>query len=454
MDLVVAKFGGTSVKDFDAMENCVKLVMRNPSCRLVVTSAPSGVTDLLVQLSKGGLPAFQRQQVFRQIRDRLTAILTRLVDTNGEIRNQLYRLIVAMEAVAKKPGTATSLALQDELLSYGERFASLLLSQCFVQNGVTAFDFDVRQVMLTDASHQAAIPNTAALGLLCQGDLSKKLTEGVVVTQGFVGITEQGKTTTLGRGGSDYSAALLSEALGAKRCEIWTDVAGVYSTDPRIVPEAFPLPELSYDEAAEMANFGAKVLHPDTLLPTLRNDIPVFVGATANPGAGGTTIVKDCLEEPFYRAITRRRDQELISLHTPKRLRTSQFIGSVFSLLDKHNLTVDLITTSETSIALTFNASADVNLALAGKAALAEIKNLCTVEVSKGLDLVTVVGNKLHENNGVTSKIFALLSQFNVRLICYGANPHNLSFLVPSGQSKPVIQALHSGLFDTPIVSP
>lgn len=447
MSLVISKFGGTSVKNFKSMQNCVKLVTCNQACKVVVTSAPSGITNYLVALGNGGLTHKQRIDIFQQIEQQLLDILIMLVDTNGLIRDRLSIMLNDMRELACDSELNTSPEKQDWLLSYGERFASLLLTQCFIEKGINAVEFDIREILLTDDNHGSATPNTAALGLLAKDLLKPKLENKLVITQGFLGKTESGKTTTLGRGGSDYTAALLSEALDAEKCEIWTDVAGVYSTDPRIVSEAFPLPELSYDEAAEMANFGAKVLHPATLAPTLRAGIPVFVGSTKEPEKGGTTIVQDCEQEPHYRAITRRREQKLVTLQTPKLLRTNQFIGKVFSVLDRFGLSVDLITTSETSISLTLNASDQTNLASASKGALSELSQICDVEITSGLDLITIVGNKLHQNNGVTSKIFALLEDVSLRMISYGANPHNISFLLDASDSESTIKKLHSGLF-------
>lgn len=447
MSLVISKFGGTSVKNFKSMQNCVNLVMRNRACKVVVTSAPSGITNNLVALGNGGLTHQQRIEIFQQIEQQLHEILALLVDTNGLISDRLSIMLNDMRELAIDPELNISPEKQDWLLSYGERFASLLLTQCFIEKGVNAVEFDIREILLTDENHGSATPNTAALGLLAKDLLKPKLENKLVITQGFLGKTESGKTTTLGRGGSDYTAALLSEALDAEKCEIWTDVAGVYSTDPRIVSEAFPLPELSYDEAAEMANFGAKVLHPATLAPTLRAGIPVFVGSTKEPEKGGTTIVQDCEQEPHYRAITRRREQKLVTLQTPKLLRTNQFIGKVFSVLDRFGLSVDLITTSETSISLTLNAGDQTNLASASKGALSELSQMCDVEITSGLDLITIVGNKLHQNNGVTSKIFALLEDVSLRMISYGANPHNISFLLDASDSESTIKKLHSGLF-------
>lgn len=449
--LVIAKFGGTSVADFDAMNRCVSIVNNNPDCSVVVTSAPAGITNLLMKLSHESLSIEQKVHAVDEITSKAQAISENLSEYSN-VNEKLTALLQQMEALVFNDKMPCSPALRDEVLAFGERIASLLLTACFIKSGVSAVEFDIRQVMRTDDNFSQANPDVSTLSLLCQNRLKPLLFGAdvngipVVVTQGFIGSTARGETTTLGRGGSDYTAALLSEALLAARCEIWTDVAGVYSTDPRIVSNAYALSELSYDEAAEMANFGAKVLHPATLAPTLRQDIPVFVGSTKAPEKGGTTIVRDCQHEPTFRAITRRREQQLITLHTPKLERASQFIGKVFHILDEQGLSIDLITTSETFISLTLNDYQTSNIARASQRTMAELQKICIVETTPNLDLITVVGNKLHAKQGGAGKIFEVLDGVRVRMICYGANPHNISFLVDADDSTNVIRKLHKHL--------
>lgn len=443
--LIIAKFGGTSVANFEAMQNCVKIVTQNPHCRLVVTSAPAGITNHLVELGKTPMPEEDKEVILDRVKQQVFDIHEQLKDKES-VRKKLDALFTGMQKVVYADGINESPMLQDELLSFGERLASVLLTACFVEADVKAQEFDVRQIMVTDDNFGSATPDIEQLAEKSEKELKPLLTEYVLITQGFIGKTAWGDTTTLGRGGSDYTAALLSEALSASRCEIWTDVAGVFSTDPRIDDKAYPIAELSYDEAAEMANFGAKVLHPATLAPTLRNDIPVFVGSTRVPEQGGTTIVRDCQFEPTFRAITRRKEQQLVTLHTPKMDRSSQFIGQVFSILDQFGLSIDLITTSETFISLTFNAWHATNLALASSRALEELAKICIVDVTPNLDLITIVGNNLHAKHGGAGKIFEVLETVRIRMISYGANPHNISFLVDEEASTGVIRELHQHL--------
>ena len=240
---------------------------------------------------------------------------------------------------------------------------------------------------------------------------------------------------------------MLAEAINAKTCEIWTDVIGVYTTDPRITEAARPLPELSFEEAAEMATFGAKVLHPATMEPALRQNIKVFVGSSREPEKGGTWIARDCENEPSYRAITRRKEQVMLTVKTPKMMYAQGFLQKVFTIIAKHKLSVDLITTSEISVAMTFDNPTGSTQALLNSTVVQELEQLCEVTVEHGLSLVAVIGNKMQQTNGVGSSIFDTINGINVRMICHGASEHNLCFLVDEHQANQTVEKLHQALF-------
>ena len=241
---------------------------------------------------------------------------------------------------------------------------------------------------------------------------------------------------------------MLAEGLEADVCEIWTDVTGVYTTDPRITPAAHPLPELSFEEAAEMATFGAKVLHPATMEPAVRKDIKVFVGSSKEPEKGGTWIVRDCEHEPSFRAITRRKEQVMVTVKTPKMMYAQGFLQQVFAIIAKHKLSVDLVTTSEISVSFTLDNPANSVAQRLNRETIAELETICDVKVEHGFDLVTVVGNHMQTGKGVSSRIFAAVSDYNLRMICFGANPHNISFLVNESDSTEIVKVLHSELFE------
>lgn len=446
--IVVAKFGGTSVADFDAMNRCADVVLSNPEVRLVVLSASAGVTNLLVALAEG-CGAEERIHNLNEVRRIQYAILERLTNASavrGEIDNMLENITMLSEAAA----LATSAALTDELVSYGELMSTLLFVEVLRNRQVTSEWFDVRQVMRTDDHFGRAVPDNTTLHQLTQTLLKPRLQHALVITQGFIGSEPKGRTTTLGRGGSDYTAALLGEALNANRVDIWTDVPGIYTTDPRIVPAAKRIDKIAFEEAAEMATFGAKILHPATLLPAVRSDIPVFVGSSKDPAAGGTLVCNTTQNPPLFRALALRRKQTLLTLHSLNMLHARGFLAEVFNILARHNISVDLITTSEVNVALTLDTTGSTNTggSLLSEALLGELSALCRVEVEEDLALVALIGNKLSQACGVGKEVFGVLEPFNIRMICYGASSFNLCFLVPGSDAERVVQTLHRNLFE------
>ena len=445
---VVAKFGGTSVADYDAMNRSADVVLADPNTRLVVLSASAGVTNLLVSLSEG-LEATERFVKLDALRKIQFNILERLQNPNV-IREEVERLLENITTLAEAASLATSTALTDELVSHGELMSTLLFVEILRERNVHAQWFDVRKVMRTSDRFGRAEPDVEMLAELTQQQLAPRLAEGMVITQGFIGSEAKGRTTTLGRGGSDYTAALLGEALHATRVDIWTDVPGIYTTDPRVVSAAKRIDVIAFEEAAEMATFGAKVLHPATLLPAVRSDIPVFVGSSKDPKAGGTLVCKKTENPPVFRALALRRRQTLVTLHSHNMLHSRGFLAEVFGILARHNISVDLITTSEVSIALTLDTTGSTSTGdtLLTQSLLIELSELCRVEVEEDLALVAIIGNKLSRACGVGKEVFGVLDPFSIRMICYGASSYNLCFLVPADQAEQVVQKLHQNLFE------
>lgn len=447
MSLNIAKFGGTSVANFEAIQRCVKIVLSNPATRVVVVSAAAGVTNILVKLANEALTEQQKLTELKKIEEIEFAILNELQDKN-QVSEKLSSLLQQLEELALHEELLHQPKLKDELLSMGERMSSLLVAEVMQEMGNNGYNFDARTVLKTDSQFGQGIPDLEAIREKAQSLMMPEIMTKILVTQGFVGSDDNGATTTLGRGGSDFTAALMAEALDAQTCEIWTDVNGVYTTDPRITDKAKPLVELSFDEAAEMAAFGAKVLHPATMEPAVRKNIRVFVGSSKAPEQGGTWIVKDCDQEPPYRAITRRRDQVMVTLTTPKMMYAQGFLGNVFSIIAKHKLSVDLVTTSEISVSMTIDNPPNSVISQVNKKVLDELREICEVSLEDNLDLITVVGNKMQDAPGIASKIFEAVNTIQLRMICFGANPHNLSFLVGQHDSAKAVTSLHTLLFE------
>ncbi|MBE3901273.1 lysine-sensitive aspartokinase 3 [Vibrio parahaemolyticus] len=444
----VAKFGGTSVANFEAMSRCATIIENNPNTRLVVSSACSGVTNILVELANGVQDQEHRAELLKNLAEIHDSILAQLEDAT-EASSEVYGILDTVTSLAEAASIQANTKLTDHLVACGELMSTHILAQLMRERGINAVRFDIREVLRTDDNFGRAEPNVEAIAQLAQEKLIPLCLDSVVFTQGFIGSDEEGNTTTLGRGGSDYSAALIAEGVKASGLEIWTDVPGIYTTDPRIAPKASPIPEISFSEASEMANFGAKILHPSTLVPALRHDIPVFVGSSKEPEKGGTWIRHQVESSPLFRALALRCNQTMVTLRSANMFHAYGFLAKVFEILAKHKISVDLITTSEISVSLTLDQTDTSGGApQLPQAAREELEELCKVEVEHDLCLVALIGNKMSERKGYAKQVFGTLEDLNLRMICYGASPHNLCFLVNESVAKQAIQKLHTELFE------
>jgi aspartate kinase len=430
------------------MSRCAEIIENNPQTKLVVSSACSGVTNILVELANGVKDETHRAELIIKLRTIHTDIMSQLKDTSS-IDDRVEALIEKVATLSEAASIATSAKLTDHLVACGERMSTHILTRLMQERGVDAVRFDIRDVLKTDSDYGKAEPNLEATKQLADEKLIPLCQQHVVVTQGFIGSDDDSETTTLGRGGSDYSAALIAEAVEAAGLEIWTDVPGIYTTDPRIAPNARPIPEISFSEASEMANFGAKILHPSTLLPALRHQIPVFVGSSKAPQEGGTWVRQSVESAPLFRALALRNNQTMVTLRNPKMFQAYGFLADVFTVLAKHKISVDLVTTSEVSVSLTLDQTDTCGGAPELPAqAQQELEQLCTVEVKQGLSLVALIGNNMSETKGSAAEVFDTLDEFNIRMICYGASPHNLCFLLDEDEAKQAVKALHEELFE------
>ena len=450
-ELDIAKFGGTSVKDFEAMSSSARVVLSNPNTRLVVVSACAGVTNLLVELASGALFGDGIEAKISELRRIHMQIIDKILPSERErCVAYLEEHLKEISDQAREASMGRSDALTDRIVCHGELLSSYLIVEVFRVLGAKARVFDVRQVMRTDSNYGQANPLVEVLAAKARELLCPLLEGGeLVVTHGFIGSNSEGCTTTLGRGGSDYTASLLGEACEAKTISIWTDVPGVYTTDPRLVPHAMPIDELSYSEAAEMATFGAKILHPSTLVPAVRRGIPVYVGSSREPEKGGTWVRPTTQSRPPFRAVALRRNQTLIVLASPKMVGASGFLARVFGVFGKCRQSVDLVSTSEVSIAVTVDAGSQTSgLSHLSEDMLNELREFCHVKVESSLSLVAIIGNEMSRTPGTTTRAFDAIWDFAVRMICYGASNHNLCFLVSEDMAVPALTRIHEALLE------
>jgi aspartate kinase len=440
----VAKFGGTSMAEETAIRRSAKVVASKKNVQLVVVSATSGTTNQLLELvaATQNEDWSQCQSFIENIRIKHLKI-AKAMECREDSSEAIEKLLKELETIARgmfllKDPSPKAI---DRIQSIGERLSSHFMVKALQDLGIGNVEYlDARTIIKTDDQFGKALPNIERIKEKADELLEPKLRQGFVfVTQGFIGSTEEGFTTTLGRGGSDYSAALFGEAILAKDIQIWTDVSGVATTDPRICPKAQPIREISFSEAAELATFGAKVLHPTTLWPAMRKDIPVFVGNSMAPDDQGTWIKESADNKPLVRAMALRKNQSLLTLTTPRMLHTHGFLAKVFAVFSAHQLSVDLITTSEISIALTLD-----NASLLNKRLIDDLSQFADVKIDKNLSLISVIGNNVQSTAGLSRDVFSEISDINIRMICIGASPHNIGLLVDEADAEQALKRLHA----------
>jgi len=449
--LIVSKFGGTSMGDTECMLRSAEVTL-NQGSKCVVVSATSGTTNELIDLARSAeRSSWEKAQViYTKIKtkhEKMAHELELPEKAMGEMQEMLNELLSMARGIHLLKDC--SLKALDSMQSFGERLSSILFTQALnlvlKKNNKTtkALTFDVREILKTDNQFGKARPLTNEIKNLAEKKWGAIRHEEIIyVTQGFIGQTldgmTTGMTTTLGRGGSDYSAAILAEAVGADVLEIWTDVAGIATTDPRICPSAKSIPEISFKEASELATFGAKILHPATLVPAIRAHIPVFVGSSFDPRAGGTWIKKEVSDNPLIRAMALRKKQALVTLSTPEMLNTHGFLYQIFKIFNDHKVSVDAITTSEISVSMTLEEQA-----LSNRELFNDLEDLAVVNVEENLSLVSLIGNNINHTSGLGKKIFNAIEGINVRMICLGASKHNFCFIVDGTHGEEAINKLH-----------
>jgi len=327
----------------------------------------------------------------------------------------------------------------DAVVSFGELMSTTLLHLRAKERGFKADFIDSRSFMRTDDRFTQAAPDIKAIKKLAKRRIRPNAGK-MVICQGFIGSTENGVTTTLGRGGSDYSATLIGSALGAESVEIWTDVDGIMTTDPRLIPGAMSIAEISYNEAAELAFFGAKVVHPSTIQPAVDMKIPVWVKNTRNPENAGTVILPDANGKGL-RAIAAKKGITLINVVSSRMLNAHGFLNRIFYLFEKYKTCVDLIATSEVSVTMSVENTSRL------KEIVKDLEEFSEVDVRKGRAIICLVGKDVWEDGNFFVRVFTALKKIPVRMISLGASHINLSIVVPEENSDEAVKLLHREFF-------
>ena len=445
--IIISKFGGTSMGDADCMIRSAEVAI-NQNAKIVVVSATSGTTNDLIDLARTAEKNNWESAyiIFTKIKVRHLK-LARDLDMQSEQIEKIHILLEELESMSRGIFLLRDCSKKalDSIQSIGERLSSILFTEAMNlvlqrnQNNSLAVCFDIREVLITDNQFGRARPLTTEIKNRFQKSFpTLKHANTIYITQGFIGATIDGMTTTLGRGGSDYSAAIIAEAANANVLEIWTDVPGIATTDPRLCPAAKQILEISFKEASELATFGAKILHPATILPAMRGHIPVYVASSFNPEKGGTWIRKEVDDAPLVRALALRKKQVLVTVSTPEMLYTHGFLFNIFKIFNDYKVSIDAITTSEISVSLTLDDATFLN-----KDLLHDLSLVAEVNVEENLALISLIGNNINHTAGMAKKIFETISDINVRMICLGASKHNFCFLVEDKNGAEVINRLH-----------
>ena len=448
--MIVMKFGGTSVQDSVAIDRAATIVMgRLPQKPVVVVSAMSKVTDQLLAMARaaGNGDRKTAMELSRKLRERHyntageligSAVFTQFHSDLEEHFEALDELLRGIAAVGELTPRTT-----DHVAAFGEILSSKICAAAFSARGMNATLVDSRECIVTDTAHMRAAPLMEETNERLRLKVKPLVDEGKVpVMGGFIGATKSGVTTTIGRGGSDYSAAIVGAGLEAQAIEIWTDVDGMMTTDPNVCPEARRIKVISFDEAAELAYFGAKVLHPATVLPAVQKNIPVYVLNSRNPSCEGTRITARAPHcRNFFKAIAAKKRITIIDVAAPRMLLAHGFLRAIFEAFDRHRIAVDVVSTSEVSISLTV----DSNEAIPGLAA--DLAKLADVKYEGRKAIVCLVGENLRETPGVAARVFGELTDVKIRMISQGASEINLTFVIEEDEVPQVIQRLHKLFF-------
>ena len=435
--MIVMKFGGTSVEDAAAIDRSCSIVGERISRKpFVVVSALGGATNGL--LEAGNLAANGEMRAAMAIADRLEQRHLELLPSTAEHFVRLRELLKALSAIGE-----FSLRTQDLIAAYGEVVSSLIFTDRVQRLGFDAVHVDARQCMITDDRFGKASPlkdlTTARLEEIARPSLNSGR---VVVMGGYIGATKLGMTTTLGRGGSDYSAAIAGAALNAEEIQIWTDVDGLMTADPRIVAEAWKVKEISFEEASELAYFGARVLHPLTLLPAVEQNIPVYILNSRKPKGTGTRITRQARPcRNLIKSIACKRGITIVTVSSSRMLMAYGFLKALFEVFDRHHTSVDMVATSEVSVSLTLDNVSWLD------AIVEDLKSLGEVEVATNMALICLVGNNLKYTPGVARRAFGSIADINILMVSHGASNINFSFIVDQNDADSAIQKLHADFF-------
>ncbi len=449
--MIVCKFGGTSIGDAGAIQRSAGIVRarleRQP---IVVVSALGGATNVLIALAEqatrgqliGALRAVQNlRERHMQAADELLGNTADGVDVADDLSGMFDELASLAEALSVL-GHLTPRSL-DTVAAFGEQLSSIMCAAAFRKAGVAAEHVDARKVMITDDQFTRAEPQPDEIAESARQLLLPLLKAGKVpLLGGYIGSTKKGGiTTTLGRGGSDYSASLIGAALKADAIEIWTDVDGMLTADPQVVQAAHTIAQVGFEEASELASFGAKVLHPYTIAPAVRIGIPVYVLNSRNPAGKGTLITFDAPRRPVT-AIAGKSAVTLVKVRSPRMLLTEGFLRELFAIFERHRTSVDVVATSEVSVSVTVDDASRL------EELLSELQQLGDVAIERHRGIVALVGAAMSESSEAMSRALRAIGETRLHMLSLSATGINLTMVVDGDEVNPIMRRLHAEFFE------
>lgn len=444
--MIVLKFGGTSVRDASWIDNAINITLKQiDEAPVMVSSAmarvTNGIVDILALSEEGASEkAAETAEFIKNIHletchEFLTGEnLDKAVSQVNEHFSAFTSLVKGLSLLKE-----CSLRSKDALLSFGERLSTLLIHHRCVERGIPSELLDSRDFIKTDENFTSA----GILPELCEELIKKHVSPEkgkILIAQGFIGSTEAGVTSTLGRGGSDYTATIIGSALDAKAVQIWTDVTGIMTSDPRHIQGTQTIENITYTEAAELAYFGAKVVHPSTIQPAVKKNIPVWVKNTGDTDAWGTKITGD-IQGKGLKAISGKKDITVVTINSSKMLNAYGFMRRIFSIFEEYETPVDLVSTSEVSVSITIENR--TNLVEIVK----ELEKLGQVKTEEDKSIICMVGYQLWKDPSFIARVFGTLKDTPVRMISLGSSDTNLSFVVPLDSMNQTIQLIHDEFF-------
>jgi len=435
----IMKFGGTSVGQPQRMHHVANLITADAEEKIVVLSAVSGTTNALVDISlhlSRGDKAGARQKIdaLENVYQQFINELVKSSSSKNAAQEVLKEHFEFLNIILK---ISYSEALNKDILAQGELLSTKLFSAYLTEQGVQHVVLPAIEFMIIDVDDEPQIGNIKVRLLQM---LQQYRQEKLFITQGFICRNAKGEVDNLKRGGSDYSASLIAAALGASSCEIWTDISGMHNNDPRIVDNTLPVEQLSFDEAAELAYFGAKILHPASIWPAQQYNIPVRLLNTMEPQAKGTLISEDSFSKGV-KAVAAKDGITAIKIKSSRMLLAHGFLRKVFEVFEKYRTPIDMITTSEVAVSVTIDNEMALNKIIK------ELEVFGVVDVDKEQAIISIVGNEIASDADTLKKVFNSLSGIDVRMVSYGGSAHNISLLVPSHEKVQVLQQLNSGVF-------